>query len=183
MSHTLLKSSRARTLVHPGPLDPIRTRSLHSCRGWHIRLMLQPGLSLFDALVAPLHAMGIRSASTTLLGGIYFCIHYCVAPSDPSGKSAVAYTAPIDGEHAFMIFGNATLGKSAQGTPLVHCHAAIRTAAGFVKGGHILASESIVGPVPIAVLVTSLEDFELRVCYDPETNLSLLQPQQEGAHE
>jgi hypothetical protein len=144
--------------------------------------MLQPGLSLFDALIAPLQAMGIRNASTTLLGGIFNRLYYCLAPPDPSGKSVVAYTAPIDGGQAFMIFGNATLGKSAQGTPLVHCHAAIRTAAGLVKGGHILASQSIVGPAPIAVLVTSLDDFELRVCYDPETNLSLLQPQQEGAH-
>jgi hypothetical protein len=32
------------------------------------------------------------------------------------------------------------------------------------------------------VLVTSLDDFELRVCYDPETNLSLLQPRQEMAY-
>jgi predicted DNA-binding protein with PD1-like motif len=182
MSHTLPKGSRPRTLVHPGPLDPIRIRSLHSRRGRHIRLMLQPGLSLFDALVAPLGAMGIRNASTTLLGGVFSRLHYCVAPPDPSGQSVAAYSAPIDGGQAFMIFGNATLGNSAQGAPLVHCHAVIRTAAGLVKGGHVLVNQSILGPESIAVLVTSLDDFELRVRYDPETNLSLLQPQRERAH-
>jgi predicted DNA-binding protein with PD1-like motif len=182
MSHTLPKGNCARTLMHPGPLDPIRIRSLHSRRGRHIRLMLQPGLSLFDALVSPLGAVGIRNASTTLLGGVFSHLRYCVAPPDPSGQSVVAYTAPIDGRQTFMIFGNATLGNSAQGQPLMHCHAAIRTAAGLIKGGHILANQTIVGPQPIAVLVTSLDDFELRVCYDPETNLSLLQPQQEMTH-
>jgi predicted DNA-binding protein with PD1-like motif len=182
MRHTLPKGSRPRTLVHPGPLDPIRIRSLHSRRGRRIRLMLQPGLSLFDALVAPLGAMGIRNASTTLLGGVFSRLHYCVAPPDPSGQSVAAYSAPIDGGQAFMIFGNAALGNSAQGAPLVHCHAVIRTAAGLVKGGHVLVNQSIVGPESVAVLVTSLDDFELRVRYDPETNLSLLRPQRGRAH-
>lgn len=182
MSHTLPTGRRVRTLVHPGSVDPIRIRSLHSQRGRHIRLMLQPGLSLFDALVAPLAAMGIQNASTTILGGAFSRLHYCVAPPDPAGHAIVAYTAPIDTGKTFMIFGNATLGKSAQGAPLVHCHAAIRTATGLVKGGHILTGQSIVGAQAIPVLVTSLDDFELRVLYDPETNIFLLQPHQEMAH-
>ncbi len=182
MSHTLPAGSRVRTLVHPGPVNPVRISSMHSHRGRHIRLMLQPGLSLFEALVTPLAAMGIQNASTTILGGRFSSLHYCVAPPDPSGQAIVAYTAPIESGQTFMIFGNATLGKSAQGAPLVHCHAAIRTAAGLVKGGHILTGQSIVGPQPIPVLVTSLDDFELRVLYDPETNLSLLQPHQELTH-
>jgi hypothetical protein len=32
------------------------------------------------------------------------------------------------------------------------------------------------------VLVTSLEGFELRVAFDPETNIPLLQPHAEAAH-
>jgi predicted DNA-binding protein with PD1-like motif len=75
-----------------------------------------------------------------------------------------------------MVFGNATIGKDAAGRPLVHCHAAIRTADGAVRGGHIITQAAIVGPAPIAVLVTSLEGFELRVAFDPETNIPLMQP-------
>ncbi len=82
-----------------------------------------------------------------------------------------------------MIFGNATLGKDAHGKPVVHCHAAIRTENGQTKGGHILAESSIVGSDPILVLVTSLDGFELRVTYDPETNIPLLQPQEERPDE
>ena len=36
----------------------------------------------------------------------------------------VAYTAPISAGAAYLIFGNATLGKTDAGAPLVHCHAA-----------------------------------------------------------
>ena len=75
-----------------------------------------------------------------------------------------------------MIFGNATLGRSLQDRPLVHCHAAIRTASGAVKGGHVVTEACIVGRIPIPVLVTSLDEFELRQAHDPETNIPLLQP-------
>ena len=58
------------------------------------------------------------------------------------------------------------------------CHAAIRAQGGVLKGGHMITTQCIVGPNPISVLVTSLDDFELKVCFDPETNIALLQPQQ-----
>jgi predicted DNA-binding protein with PD1-like motif len=183
MPDTPPRLSPPRTLVHPGPFNPVRIRSMHSRRGRHVRLTLDPGLSLFDALVKPLHEMGIKSASTTVLGGLFSALQYCVAPPDISGKAVVAYGRPIDAGSAYMIFGNATLGRSAQGAPLVHCHAAIRTQAGLIKGGHILTEQSIVGPAPISVLVTSLDGFELRVTYDPETNIPLLQPHEETGYE
>jgi predicted DNA-binding protein with PD1-like motif len=174
--------AEARTLNHPGPFSPVRIQSLHSEAARHIRLTLQPGRNLFDALVQPLYAMGVTSASTTILGGSFSQLQYCVAPPDPSGQAAVAYSAPISGGQSYMIFGNATLGKSADGAPLVHCHAAIRTESGAVKGGHIITSQSFVGPEPISVLVTSLDSFELRVAYDAETNISLLLPRKETLH-
>ncbi len=169
----------ARILVHPGPFNPVRIQSLHSAKGRHIRLALLPGVNLFDGLVKPLAQIGVTSASTTILGGDFEQLHYCVAPRDPSGKAVIAYTKPIDAGRAYMIFGNATLGKSLKGQPLVHCHAAIRTQNGEVKGGHILTEDCIVGRDPIPVLVISLDEFELRQAFDPETNVPVLQPHKE----
>jgi predicted DNA-binding protein with PD1-like motif len=170
---------RPRTLIHPGRFNPVRIQSKHAEKGRHIRLALQPGWSLFDAMVKPLAEIGVRNASTTILGGFFADLYYCVAPPDPSHKAVIAYTQPIRAGRTYMIFGNATLGRSAQGKPLVHCHAAIRTEDGRTKGGHILPDSSIVGSEPIPVLVTSLDGFELRETYDPETNISLLQPREE----
>ena len=89
----------------------------------------------------------------------------------------VAYTAPISAGAAYLIFGNATLGKTDAGAPLVHCHAAFCDETGAPLGGHIVPQTTIVGERPVPVLVTSLEGFELRATYDAETNLRLLQPQ------
>lgn len=167
---------RPRTLIHPGRFDPVRIRSLRSAAGRHVRLALMPGKSLFDALVQPLAELGIANASTTILGGNFDEVQYCVAAPGAPGQALVAYSQPIRAGRTYMVFGNATLGKSMKGGPLVHCHAAIRTETGLVKGGHILTETCIVGSHPIPVLVTSLDGFELRQAFDPETNIPLLQP-------
>ncbi|WP_138472215.1 PPC domain-containing DNA-binding protein [Poseidonocella sp. HB161398] len=174
--HQNLPRQRARILRHPGRFNPVRIHSERDMQGRHLRLSLAPGLSLHEAMVAPLRAAGITSASTTILGGAFARLSYCVAPPDPSGKAVIAYSAPIDAGETYMIFGNATLGVAADGGPLVHCHAAIRCADGRFRGGHILPDRAIVGDRPISVLVTGFEGFSLRQSFDPETNIPLLQP-------
>lgn len=167
---------RPRTLIHPGAFNPVRIQARHCQRARHVRLALQPGRSLFDALVRPLAELGIAHASTTILGGVFSQLEFCVAPPDPSGRAVIAYTRPRPAGLCAMVFGNATVGKDAEGRALVHCHAAFRTEDGQTRGGHILAQSAIVGPEPISVLVTSLEGFALRVAFDAETNIPLLQP-------
>lgn len=174
---------RPRTLIHPGRVNPIRINSLSAKRGRHVRLALQPGRSIFDGIVEPLAEMGVVNASMTVLGGFCETFQYCVAPRDPSGKAVIAYGPPIDAGPSYLIFGNATLGISMKGKPLVHCHAAVRREDGRVKGGHVLTESCIVGPSPIPVLVLSLDEFDLRQAVDPETNLPLLQPVGDHANE
>lgn len=182
MSDLALRLPRSRTLVHPGPFNPVRIQSLHCASSRHFRLLLQPGLSLFDAIVKPLSDIGVHHASLTLLGGEFESLSYCLTMPDPTKTSLIAYTAPVQAGRALMIFGNATLGKDASNRPIVHCHAALCTEAGEVRGGHIVPQTSRVGAQPLTVLVTVLEGFELRVTFDPETNMALLQPQEEMSH-
>jgi len=173
---------RPRMLIHPGNAEPVRIRSRQAAQARHVRLALQPGLTLFEALVRPLAAMGIHNASTTILGGVFSELHFCVAPPDPTGRAVIAYTQPISAGRCTLIFGNATMGKDTRGQPLVHCHAALRTETGEVRGGHVVPQLAVVGSDPIPVLVTSLEGFELRVSFDNETNIPLLQPNTELPH-
>ena len=182
MSEVTLRLPRSRTLVHPGPLSPVRIQSLHCASSRHFRLLLQPGLSLFEAIVRPLADIGVHHASLTLLGGEFESLSYCLTMPDPTQNSLFAYTAPLQAARAGMIFGNATLGIDASNRPIVHCHAAFSTEAGDVRGGHIVPQTSRVGRHPLTVLVTVLEGFELRMTFDPETNMALLQPQEEMSH-
>ena len=167
---------RARTLVHPGPVGPIRIEHRHANQARHFRLGLEPGRTLEDAIIEPLLLLGVRSASMTLLGGQLERLLYCVAPPDPTGERVANYTRPIDAGAATLIFGNATLGRSARGEPIVHCHATFACADGRVRGGHIVVDRSVVGGAPLPVLVTSLDGIELRITQDDETHMPLMRP-------
>ena len=120
---TALPLPRARTLVHPGPVGPIRIEHRHANHARHFRLALEPGRTLEDAIIEPLLLLGVTAASMTLLGGQLDTLLYCVAPPDPTGERVANYTRPIPAGPATLIFGNATLGKNARGEPIVHCHA------------------------------------------------------------
>jgi len=170
---------RPRTFKHPGRPGPVRIQSENSLQARHFRLKLQPGISLFEAIVEPLRAVGVASASLTIFDGVFENLEYCVAPPDPKKQAVIAYSRPIMAGRTRMIFGNATVGESMDGKPLVHCHAAIRTANGQIKGGHIISESCIIGGKLIFALVTSLDGFKLAQSFDPETNIALLQPVKE----
>ena len=167
---------RARTLVHPGPVGPIRIEHRHANQARHFRLGLAPGRTMEDAIIEPLMLLGMQSASMTILGGKLARLLYCVAPPDPTGERVANYTRPIDAGPATLIFGNATLGKSTRGEPVVHCHATFVCADGSVRGGHIVVDRSSVDDAPIPVLVTSLDGIELRITQDAETHMPLMRP-------
>ena len=166
---------RPRTLVHPGPVGPIRIEHRHANRGRHFRLGLEPGRTLHDAITLPLLRLGVRSASMTLLGGRLSTLLYCVAPPDPTGERVANYTRPIAVGAATLIFGNATLGWNGRGEPLVHCHATFVCDDGQVRGGHIVVDRSVAAS-PIPVLATSLDGIELRITQDDETHMPLMRP-------
>ena len=166
---------RPRTLVHPGPVGPIRIEHRHANLGRHFRLGLQPGRTLHDAIVESLLGLGVRSASMTLLGGRLSTLLYCVALPDPTGERVANYTRPIDVGAATLVFGNATLGWNGRGEPLVHCHATFVCDDGQVRGGHIVVDRSVAG-ASIPVLATSLDGIELRITHDDETHMPLMRP-------
>jgi predicted DNA-binding protein with PD1-like motif len=167
---------RPRTLVHPGPVGAIRIEHRHANRARHFRLGLEPGRALQDAIIEPLKALGVQAASMTILGGRLGRLLYCVAPPDPTGERVANYTRPIAAGAATLIFGNATLGRSTRGEPLVHCHATFVCEDGRVRGGHVVVDRSTVGDAAIVVLATTLDGIELRITQDEETHMPLMRP-------
>ena len=179
----IMKGKQPRYLRQPGRFDPVRIRTEASPFGRHIRLLLKPGETLYNAIVKPLADIEVRDASMTILGGWFQNLFYCVAPPDPEGHTVIAYSVPRCAGLTYMVFGNATLGRAMEGAPLVHCHAVVKTENNEVTGGHIVTDKSIVGPKPISVLVTSLEGFELHQAFDEETGIPLFEPVGVESHE
>ena len=173
---------RPRTIVHPGPFGAVRIETLCAEKGRHFRLELAPGRSLFDSIVESLAGAGVHNASMTLLDGDLQALSFCLALPDLTGRVVATYGKPEVAEGVRFIFGNATLGRSPAGAPVIHCHAVFRLADGTLRGGHLLTEKTIVGACPVKVLATALDGFDLRISFDEETRMPLLRPQAETPH-
>ena len=175
---------RARTLVHPGPVAPLRLAHVaaHGQRQW--RLQLAPGQVLYAALTAALAAQGVQAAAMTLLGGRLQTVAYCLPIPDPEGQVIATYGAPLVLHQAGLLRASATLGRGLNGEPVIHCHASFADAQGTVRGGHVLTERTVVGERPLAVLVTALDGVDLQLSLDAETRLHMLRPRAlEVAHD
>lgn len=167
---------RPRTLVHPGPMASVRLAHVaaHGQRQW--RLTLGSGQVLLTALTAALAEQGVQAAALALLGGELQTVAYCLPIPDPEGQVIATYGAPLVLHNAALLRGSATLGQAVDGAPVIHCHATFADAQGSLRGGHVLTDRTVIGRRPLTVLATALDGIDLRLGFDPETRLHMLQP-------
>lgn len=182
MLNSMVGTPRSRTFAHPGPYGGVRIDHKQAVQGRHFRFTLPQGHSLFDSIVDALSSVDVHNASMTLMGGNLDELSFCLAPPDTSRRVVATYTAPEVVRSAQFIFGNATLGKSAAGAPVIHCHAVFRMADGAVCGGHLLTERAFVGANPVRIIATSLDGFELRISFDEETQMPLMRPKSGEQH-
>ena len=173
---------RPRTMVHPGPVAPVRLEPVAARGQRQWRLSLAPGQVLLQALTDALAAQGVRTAALALLGGELETVAYCLPIPDPEGQVIATYGAPLVLHQVALLRASATLGQAADGAPVIHCHASFADADGTVRGGHVLPDRTVVGRRPVTVLATALDGIDLRLGFDPETRLHMLRPT-EKAHD
>jgi predicted DNA-binding protein with PD1-like motif len=171
------ESPSSRQLVHPGTPSKVRIQCMGASSAQHVRLQLKPEQTLHNSIIEQLFGYGITSASITILGGEFAALQYCVAPPDPSKQAVIRYSKTINAGNSELIFGNATVGINPQGQATLHCHAAFINQSGESRGGHIIATHSVIGKYPFSALVTSLDDFNLQISLDHETNIAVFKPE------
>lgn len=167
---------RPRTVVHPGPMAPLRLAHVAARGQRQWRLVLPPGQALLDGITQALAAQGVQAAALALLGGDLDTVAYCLPIPDPAGELMATYGTPLVLRQACLLRGSATLGQGADGSPVVHCHATFADSAGALHGGHVLLERTVVGRRPVVALATALDGIALRLGFDAETRLHMLQP-------
>lgn len=162
-----------RTLRQPGPAH---TKRIDVLRGEPrlLRFRLQPGLTLNEALTAPLMAAGFQSAAVTLRGTALDPFRYVRPAPSPDDDHVAWFSATHAPEGVSTIEqANATFGW-AGGAPSVHCHAVWREPDGSRRGGHILPHESRVAEGAEAT-AWGFSAVRIEALPDPETNFTLFQ--------
>ncbi|RYJ02303.1 MAG: DUF296 domain-containing protein [Acetobacteraceae bacterium] len=143
-----------------------------------LEFVLEPGLSLLDAVARPLRLAGFTSAVLELAGGAFGPFAYVLPAAAPDAMHAAWYSAPRTPsggarlERGCVTFGQRTSQDGFE--DWLHCHAVWQEAAGR-RGGHILPEESRVA-APITARAWGLGGMGFRVAADPETNFALFAP-------
>jgi predicted DNA-binding protein with PD1-like motif len=163
-----------RALRQPGPVHPSRIDAVRG-HARELRYTLAPGLTLNEAVTAPLMRAGFQAATVTI-GGAVLAPFSFVMPGPPDGPTHVAYfTSAVSPPGETRIEqANATFGW-AGGKPFIHCHAAWTEADGRRRGGHILPRETCVAAATEAV-AWGFADIRVETAPDAETNFTLFQP-------
>jgi predicted DNA-binding protein with PD1-like motif len=168
-----------RRLVQPGPVAPERIESLQA-RCEPMQLVLDPGLSLAEAIARPLVAAGVRAAVVQLAALAVEPLRY-VLPGPADGPAHVAYFSATHAPagRSEVQLANISFG-CVDGVPRLHCHAVWTEEDGLTRGGHILLDESILA-APAVASAWTFPTLGIRAEADPETNFSLLRPVRLGA--
>jgi predicted DNA-binding protein with PD1-like motif len=164
----------ARRLVQPGPIAPARFESVEG-RGRHLAFATPTGVSLLDALTAPLLARGWEGGALALSGGAFSPFAY-VRPAHAPDERHVAYyseTFRPEGETR-LERATATFGYR-EGLPFVHVHGVWIEPGGERRGGHVLPHEAVVH-APVAVEAWGSPQVRIAARDDPETGFTLFHP-------
>lgn len=164
-----------RQLKQPGPVADNRIESVAAPLET-LDFMLQPGLSLNEAIARPLAAAGFTAAAVSFTDGALAPFEYVMPAPSPDPDHAAWYSAKFTPPGETVITtANVTFG-SRDGGPFIHCHAIWRTADGELAGGHILPMESVVSrATPARAWGTKAATIVARP--DPETNFTLFTPE------
>ena len=171
-----------RCLTQPGPAPALR-RTEASGALTVMEYELRPGVSLLEAVTAPLVAAGMRAGSV-IFGGMRLDPFRYWRPGPSDGTHAAWYSEPEAPRAAARIHAaNATFGWR-DDAPFIHCHAVWRmedeAPEAASMGGHILPDQAIVATGTRArAYVTA--DAAIAARPDAETKFTLFQPDCAGA--
>jgi hypothetical protein len=161
----------------PGPRQDPRVVSRLGT-AYPLEFVLEPGLSLLEAVARPLRRAGFTSAVLELAGGGFDPFAYVLPAAATDAAHAAWYSAPrTPPAGAQLERGCVTFGQRfGQDGPedWLHCHAVWQEVAGR-RGGHILPEESRVA-APIQARAWGLGGMGFQVAPDPETNFALFTP-------
>jgi hypothetical protein len=177
---SVIATPLGRRVQHPGPLSAARRHSHAAPAADEFRLVLPPGAVLFDAIIEAFTELGVHHANLQLFDADLAEACYQTAPPDPSCKLIIAYGPPIvlpGGGR--IVMGNATVGRTAEHKPLIHCHGVLRDRQGRLHGGHFPTQLCVIGSEGIPVWAVVSRDGGFVVRPDEETHFSLLMPCEE----
>lgn len=168
--------SPVRRFKHPGlPAFP-RLVSAEARHATELHVRVAEGSNVGTVLRQLLEQRAVRSGCGRILSGSTTHLQYHVIIPATAGDKPFIYGSPIVVDTpADLLASTLTLGRSADGVALLHCHGAF-TSHGESRGGHFALDQTIAGPGGLSIELTLFDGVESMVTGDAETNYSILSP-------
>lgn len=175
MSTMTAEAGTMRRVAQPGPAAAERIQWVEG-RGRAFAFMLQPGLSLLEAVQRGFAAAGFTGGVVRVAAGALAPFAYVMPALSKDGRNAAFYSETHRPAGVTRLtLATMTLGRK-DGAPFMHCHALWTEADGRPGGGHVLAEQSMVA-APFEVEAFGFDGAVFTVAPDAETNFSLFGPQ------
>jgi len=166
-----------RTFNHGGEQELPRLLDCEVPLSEELRIVLPLATNVGQGLLQALQGRRYSSAVGRILcgGAAHLSYHRMIETDNPARP--FDYGAPVQLEgYITFISGAITVGRDAEGKPLLHCHAGFIDREGHQHGGHLILDKLIVGSEPLVVRLCLFDQVAYQVQPDPETHFNLLHP-------
>lgn len=140
------------------------------------RIVLEPRISVIEAITRAMVSLGWPSATLQILGGKMATATYHCSILTPKGPRWIDYGPARDVSPAWLLMGCATYGRTLDDQPALHCHAVLSAHGGHTVGGHLSPERSVIGEAGLIAHAISATTACFRVKRDPATGFDLLTP-------
>lgn len=168
-------------IAQPGPALAPRLLAAEG-RGQSFRFMLEPGITLLEAVRRGFTAAGYASGTVSLRDVSFGPFTYVMPALAQDETHAAFYSAFFRPEGITRMHAGALSFGMRDGAAFFHCHGLWREADGRESGGHVIPEEAIVA-APCEVEAFGVTGAHFEVMTDPETNFRIFHPApQPGGH-
>lgn len=158
----------------PGPPSAVPLVAV-GARGRRLRLRLDAGRPLLDAVVEAFAREGFDAGTLRLDGLALGPFAYCMPALSPDDSHAAFYSPTLRPAGVTRVTAGAMTFGRRDGAPAFHAHATWREADGGLRGGHLLPDGSVVAET-VELDAFGLDGAAFRVDPDAETGFSLFGP-------
>jgi predicted DNA-binding protein with PD1-like motif len=172
-------NSSRRRLAQPGPTSPERIESREG-EAAVLEFVLEPGLTINEAITRPLLEAGIRGVVVEIEGGALGPFTYVMPAVSPDKDHVASYSRP------YVIDGLTRIERASvsvgwwENAPFIHCHGLWIEPDGSRHGGHMMPSKTMIAE-PVRARAWGLKTATYLAEDDPETNFTLFRPVSEPA--
>lgn len=142
-----------------------------------LRVTIPSGANLGESLRQALARYAYGGGVGRIVAGTARGLRYHMMVSTTDEKRPFGYGAPVDeAQEVDLIGGAITVGRTADGAPLLHCHAGFSDPVGGLHGGHLILDHTWAGDEPVVVRLCLFAHGGYVTREDTETYFNLLHP-------